>query len=87
MDFKVPTYCIVQLEHSNIKPALKHKNSERRLCNCKNGDTLLLQERKKKKRNLFLICLKGLSLVTCFNLGWEFASIPGSIGKKYKDPS
>lgn len=68
MDFKVPTYCIVQLEHSNIKPALKHKNPERRLCICKNENTLLLQKKKKTVKSC-LICLKGLSLVTCFNLG------------------
>lgn len=54
MDFKVHTYCIVQLRHSNIKPALKHKNPERRLCNRKNEDTLLLQKQKAKSFfNLF----------------------------------
>ncbi len=54
MDFKVPTYRIVQLEHLKYKPTLKHKNPEK-LCNRKNGDTLLLQKKKKAKSflNLF----------------------------------
>lgn len=61
MDFKVPTYRTVQLEHSNIKPALKHKNPERRLCNRKNGDTLLLQKKKKKAKSFFNLFERSFS--------------------------